>query len=269
VLEDQAKGRVQELVPIRYGRMLATPFHAKRRFSSVCGVGFPVGEIPENGASSLGPQLECRQWMSAEQGGQERTGAVGVGAILRDEVWAPSVRVGRARRIAEGALQGSLEANGTPVILHVRRVAKSSPEFARAAAWLHDVLEDSPVTEEELLASGLSDEELRALRLLTRGGDSRSAKNYLSHISHIARSSGSAGEIARAVKRQDLADRQRHPNRRPDGWHPPYRAALALLEKEASEPRRPSSRPPVANPLAERTVMEPVSEGPRVATSPG
>ena len=26
VLEDQSKGRVQELVPIRYGRMLASPF---------------------------------------------------------------------------------------------------------------------------------------------------------------------------------------------------------------------------------------------------
>ena len=173
--------------------------------------------------------MECRQ----QQGGQEHISAVGVGPIARDELWAASVRVGRARRIAEGALRGSLEANGTPVIFHVRRVAKSSPDFARSVAWLHDVLEDSSVSEEELLASGLTDEELRALRLLTRGGDSRSAKHYLSHISHIARSSGSAGEIARAVKRQDLADRQRHPNRRPDGWHPPYQAALALLEKES------------------------------------
>ena len=110
----------------------------------------------------------------------------------------------------------------------------------------------------------LTDEELRALRLLTRDRESRSAKRYLSHISHIARSSGSAGEMARAVKRQDLADRQLHPNRRPDGWHPPYRAALAHLEKEGSGPRyQPplSSRPPSASPLAERTAMEPVSGG--------
>ena len=184
-----------------------------------------------------GPNWSVDNGMSAEQGGQEHISAVGVGAIARDELWAASVRVGRARRIAEGALRGSLEANGTPVIFHVRRVAKSSPDFARSVAWLHDVLEDSSVSEEELLASGLTDEELRALRLLTRGRDSRSAEHYLSHISHIARSSGSAGEIARAVKRQDLADRQRHPNRRPDGWHPPYQAALALLEEETSEPR--------------------------------
>ena len=94
-----------------------------------------------------------------------------------------SVRVGRARRIAEGALRGSLEADGTPVILHVRRVAKTSPIFARSVAWLHDVLENSAVSEEELLASGLTDEELRALRLLTRQRDSRSAEHYPSPTS--------------------------------------------------------------------------------------
>ena len=182
-----------------------------------------------------GPTWSLDNGVSAEQGARSASRRLVFGGIARNEVEAAGVRVGRARRIAEGALRGSLEANGTPVIFHVRRVAKSSPDFARSVAWLHDVLEDSSVSEEELLASGLTDEELRALRLLTRGGDSRSAEHYLSHISHIARSSGSAGEIARAVKRQDLADRQRHPNRRPDGWHPPYQAALALLEEETSE----------------------------------
>ena len=179
------------------------------------------------------------------------------------------MRVGRARRIAERALRGSLEANGTPVIFHVRRVAKTSPDFARSVAWLHDVLEDSSVSEEELLASGLTDEELRALRLLTRHGDSRSAKHYLSHISHIARSSGSAGEIARAVKRQDLADRQRHPNRRPDGWHPPYQAALALLEKEASEPSATLVSTASRQSVGRENLYRAVSQGPQVATSPG
>lgn len=151
------------------------------------------------------------------------------------------VTVGRARRIAERVHRGSLEATGTPVIFHVRRVAAASPIFARSVAWLHDVLEHSSVSEEELLESGLTDEELRALRLLTRDRDSRSVDLYLSHIAFIARASGSAGEIARAVKRADLADRKRHPNRRADGWHPPYQAAIDLLEKveaeRASSPR--------------------------------
>ena len=214
-----------------------------------------------------GPNWSVGNGLSAVQG-QERIRSVRDEPTERDEVDVASVRVERARRIAERTLRGSLEADGTPVILHVRRVAKTSPDFARSVAWLHDVLEDSSVSEEELLASGLTDEELRALRLLTRQRDSRSAEHYLSHVSQIARSSGSAGEIARAVKREDLADRQRHPNLRRDGWHPPYRAALALLQKEAPEPKRSSSLQPVANPSARRTVA-PISEGSQVAASPG
>jgi hypothetical protein len=149
--------------------------------------------------------------------------------------------VGQARQIAERAHRDSLEATGVPLIDHVRRVAKGSPVFARSVAWLHDVLEHSSVSEEELLECGLTDEELRALRLLTRPGLSRSDKDYFAHIGHIARASGSAGEMARAVKRVDLSDRKRHPNRRADGWHPPYQAAIGLLEEveaeSASSPR--------------------------------
>jgi len=160
------------------------------------------------------------------------------------------VRVGRARRIAERALRGSLDATGEPLIFHVRRVANAAPVFARSVAWLHDVLEKSSVSEEELLATGLTDDELRALRLLTRFSDTRSETDYLAHVGLIVRASGSAGEIARAVKRVDLADRQRHPNRRADGWHPPYRAALALFQEDMSEPgpnSRSAEQPPVAS----------------------
>ncbi|MFL5907687.1 MAG: hypothetical protein ACJ75Z_08840 [Solirubrobacterales bacterium] len=134
-------------------------------------------------------------------------------------------------------------------------------------AWLHDVFEDSSVSEEELLADGLTDEELRALRLLTRDKGNRSENDYFSHVALIARSSGLAGEIARAVKRLDLADRQGHPNLRADGWHPPYQAALALLEEETFESKsdpRPSSGPLVANQLGERT---PAPKS-RLATTP-
>ena len=122
-----------------------------------------------------------------------------------------------------------LEPTGEPLIAHVSRVAKASPEFARPVAWLHEVFERSSIHEEELLASGLTDEELRALRLLTRSTDSRSEAGYVAHIDLIARASGSAGDLARIVKRVDLEDRLQHPHRRADGWHPPYQFALALL----------------------------------------
>jgi hypothetical protein len=169
-----------------------------------------------------------------------------------------SVRAGHARRIAERAHRGSLEATGKPLISHVRRVAKAAPSFARSVAWLHEVLEKSSVSEEELLASGLTDEELRALRLLTRFSDSRSEADYLAHVGHIVRASGPAGEMARAVKRVDLADRKQHPSLRADGWHPPYRAGLALLENDGLKPAF-SSRSSPRSGLATRAGELPAS----------
>ena len=156
-------------------------------------------------------------------------------------------------RIAQRAHRGSVEPTGEPAIAHVSRVAKASPPFARAVAWLHDVFEHSSIREEELLASGLTDEELRALRLLTRSAESRSEASYLAHIDLIARSSGFGGNLARTVKRVDLEDRVQHPRRRADGWHPRYQLALdLLLATWVSEVGRDSAghRPP-APPLSQ------------------
>ena len=79
------------------------------------------------------------------------------------------------------------------------------------------------------MANGLTDEELRAVRLLTRSSESRSDAGYLAHIDLIVRASGPAGDLARMVKRVDLEDRLWHPRERSDGWRPPYQLALELL----------------------------------------
>ena len=71
-------------------------------------------------------------------------------------------------------------------------------------AWLHEVLEWTSVSEEELLAEGVSDDELRALRLLTRTLGRGSESAYLAHITMIARAGGPAGVLARTVKVSDL-----------------------------------------------------------------
>ena len=126
-------------------------------------------------------------------------------------------------------------------------------------AWLHEVFEHSSIRKEELLASGLTDEELRALRLLTRSTESRSEAGYLAHIDLIARSSGSGGDLARTVKRVDLEDRVQHPHRRADGWHPPYQLALELLlATSGSEAGRDSaSHGPPAPPYGVRAARGP------------
>ncbi len=136
----------------------------------------------------------------------------------------------QARALAEAAHAGQVEPTGAPLIAHVRRVAYASPPFARNVGWLHEILERTTIPEEELLEAGLSEDELRALRLLTRPVDyHQEEQGYIAHIKRILGSSGGAGTLARAVKRADLEDRLEHPRRPPGSASPPYGRALDLL----------------------------------------
>jgi hypothetical protein len=139
------------------------------------------------------------------------------------------MEIARSRAIAERLHAFDVDGSGAPVLAHVARVARLAPPEARAVAWLHEALEVTNVTEQELLESGLSSDELRALRLLRRTVDTRSSRVYLAHIDRIARAAGHSGALARMVKIADLEDRCRHPRVRPDGWSPPYALGLELL----------------------------------------
>jgi hypothetical protein len=160
----------------------------------------------------------------------------------------------RAMAIARRLHAGHRDEGGSPVLRHIARVARAAPVEARAVAWLHEALESGLVTEHELLAEGLGDDELRALRLLARMTDTRSERVYLAHVELIARAAGQSGDIARMVKLADLEDRCRHPRVRPDGWSPPYAHAIARLrdpgDADQLRPRArhstPLGRPPHA-----------------------
>ena len=145
------------------------------------------------------------------------------------------------RRLAAEPHRGQRDAGGAPLIDHVRRVAAAVSGEARVVAWLHEALEHTSISEEALLAEGVSTDELRAIRLLTRHVRSRSSTTYLAHVELIARARGPGAALARSVKRADLADRAAHPAIRPDGWSPPYDLALEILQRAAtgSLPSRP------------------------------
>jgi hypothetical protein len=134
-----------------------------------------------------------------------------------------------ARSIAEREHAADREEDGAPLLGHVRRVALRTPADARAVAWLHELYEWTAVSEQELLLQGLTLDELRALRLLHRPGNSRSNQIYMAHLELIARAAGYSGQIARSVKLADLEERLRHPRVRPDGWAPPYASGLERL----------------------------------------
>ncbi len=142
-----------------------------------------------------------------------------------------------ARAIARRVHAADREEGGAPLLRHIARVSVRTPAEARVVAWLHESLESATMTEHELLAYGLDDDELRALRLLGRATGSHSQATYLAHIELIARAAGRSGDLARTVKIADLEDRRLHPRVRADGSSPPYELALRRLEEaQARQP---------------------------------
>lgn len=107
----------------------------------------------------------------------------------------------RAVEVAAVAHAGQTDKFGDPALLHVLRVAVSVPAEARAVAALHDALEDSELTADDLWGMGLPGMELEALKLLTRGDEP-----YEDYIERVATAEGEAGELARTVKWADLHD---------------------------------------------------------------
>ena len=104
----------------------------------------------------------------------------------------------RAIEIAATAHAGQKGKNGEAYILHPLRVMMAvGSESERMAAVLHDVVEDTSVTLDDLRAAGFAEEVVRAVDLLTkREGESREE----------AARRAVADPIARAVKLADVSD---------------------------------------------------------------
>lgn len=100
--------------------------------------------------------------------------------------------------IAVKAHARQADLDGNPVILHPLTVglAGKTPE-EQCAGFLHDVVEDTDYTFDDLLEMGVSAEIVEALRLLTHDKN----EPYLDYVRRIAES-GNA--LALAVKLNDL-----------------------------------------------------------------
>ena len=104
----------------------------------------------------------------------------------------------RAIQIAASAHAGQTDKAGQPYVLHPLRVMLSvtSPQ-ERMAAILHDVVEDTPITFEDLAEEGFHKDVIDAIRALTKfDGESRI------DAAHRA----AQNPIARQVKLADVAD---------------------------------------------------------------
>lgn len=104
----------------------------------------------------------------------------------------------RAIELAARAHAGQRDKGGQPYILHPLRVMMAMTRDAeRIAAVLHDIVEDTSITFDDLVAEGFADEVVAAIRALTKfEGETREQA-----ARRIVRD-----PIARAVKLADIAD---------------------------------------------------------------
>jgi hypothetical protein len=142
----------------------------------------------------------------------------------------------RARALAERLHAGEREPSGRLLLDHIRRVVAETPAEAHTVAWLHEALETGATSERRLLEEGVTSDQLRAVRLLTVSFPTRSDVAYLGRVALIAHAAGRSGLLARMVKVADVRDRLRHPQRRRNGWTPPYARALGLLLGDEATP---------------------------------
>ncbi len=134
----------------------------------------------------------------------------------------------RAIEIAARAHAGQVDKAGQPYVLHPLRMmlAVTTPE-ARMAAVLHDVVEDTTVTLDELRAEGFPASVLEAVEALTK----REGEDYEAFIRRVA-----PNPIAREVKLADLRDnsdlsRIAEPTERDRERIRKYQRAIAYLER--------------------------------------
>lgn len=101
-----------------------------------------------------------------------------------------------ALAIAKKAHAGQVDKAGVDYIQHPLYVASQvKTEQEKAVALLHDVIEDSDVTVDDLLVSGLSNEVVTAVQILTK----KKGQNYQEYLEKVK-----SNNLARVVKLADL-----------------------------------------------------------------
>jgi (p)ppGpp synthase/HD superfamily hydrolase len=107
----------------------------------------------------------------------------------------------KALQIAARAHEGQLDKHGQPYILHPLRVmAAVNSDEAPIVVVLHDVIEDTSVTADDLRREGFGEPVLEALNCLTHRKDEP-------YADYVIRCKGR--EIARRIKLADLEDNSR------------------------------------------------------------
>ena len=101
-----------------------------------------------------------------------------------------------ALSIARKAHEGQLDKAGVDYIEHpINVVSQVDTEEEKAVALLHDVIEDSSVTAEELLNAGLPETVVTAIQILSK----KKGQDYQTYLENVK-----SNPLARVIKLADL-----------------------------------------------------------------
>lgn len=136
-----------------------------------------------------------------------------------------------ALKLCFDAHKDQVDKSGLPYVFHPFHLAEQmDSEEAVCVALLHDVMEDTDATADDIRAAGMSDAVVDALLLMTHD----SAVEYMDYVRAL-----SSNDLAREVKMADLRhnmDRSRidHPTAKDEARWEKYASALALLSGECA-----------------------------------
>ena len=119
----------------------------------------------------------------------------------------PSIK--ETRDMVFAMFDGQTDSQDVPMALHMQRVAMAVPPdpIIVTVAWLHDIVEDTDVTFDDLHARGYPMEVIDAVELLTHD------KKEMDYPTYIQRLCDSGNAIALCVKIADQRD-----NTNPKRW---------------------------------------------------
>lgn len=142
-----------------------------------------------------------------------------------------TILTNKAMKIAYDAHHGQLDCNGVPYIFHPYHLAEQmSNEIATCVALLHDVIEDTDITIEQL-ENDFPKEVTEAVKLLTHDNNT----DYFEYVRAIK-----SNPVAKAVKMVDLmhnlnqsriTDCNAVSAEKLEYWQEKYTKALRILEE--------------------------------------
>ena len=134
----------------------------------------------------------------------------------------------KAMKIAYEAHKGQVDKAGLPYIYHPIHLAEQmETEDTCVVALLHDVVEDTDITIDDLMKAGFSDSQLDAIRAMTHEED----VEYLDYVREVKKNPiATAVKIADIMHNSDIKRIEKPTEKDLSRYERKYKAAMDILK---------------------------------------